>query len=119
MRALALAKAYHPKMDPALLAGGFPELKADNTPFGKSDYARVMKETQQHATTTAHGLDLTSFQVRYDEENQHMELPNPEPFGLEPPHKQTPPPVAPSSTTPTIPAPLMASSGAEEDDIIL
>lgn len=51
MRALALAKAYHPEMNPALLAGGFPQFNVDNTPFGKPDYARVVKETRQYPTS--------------------------------------------------------------------
>lgn len=48
-----------------------------------------------------------------------MELPNPEPFGLEPLRRQkTPPPAAPSSTTPTIPVPPRANL-EEEDDMVL
>lgn len=46
-----------------------------------------------------------------------MELPNLEPFGLEPPWWQrTPSPAPPSSTTPTIPAPLRANIEGEEGD---
>ena len=33
MRALALSKAYQPGLKSELLAGGFPEIKADGTPF--------------------------------------------------------------------------------------
>ena len=44
MSALALAKAYHPEMDPALLAGGFLEFNADDTPFTEKDFQRVIKK---------------------------------------------------------------------------
>lgn len=88
MSALALAKAYHPEMDPALLAGGFPEFNADNTPFTKADFQRVIKETRRAGTTIAHGLNLSGFQVGYDKNNHRRELPQPKPFELIPPHKQ-------------------------------
>src|SRR3954469_13750346 len=38
MRVFALSKAYHPGLKPAFLAGGFPEIKADGTPFTKEDF---------------------------------------------------------------------------------
>lgn len=41
MRAMALAKAYHPEMKPELLAGGFPKYKVDNTTFGQDDFVMV------------------------------------------------------------------------------
>ena len=38
MRGLALAKAYHPNIDLALLMKGFPEFNTDGTPFDKRCY---------------------------------------------------------------------------------
>lgn len=105
MSALALAKAYHPEMDPALPVGGFPEFKADNTPFMKADYLRVLKETRPHATAIAHSLDLSNFQVGYDSDNQRMDLTKPEPFELMPPRRQVIPPAPPSSSTAAASAP--------------
>lgn len=87
MSALALAKAYHPEMDPALLAGGFPEFNADSTPFTKADFHRVIKETRPAATVIAHGLNLSGFQAGYDENNRRMDMPQPQPFELIPPRK--------------------------------
>lgn len=103
-------------MNPALLVGGFPEFKADNTPFGKADYTGVVKETRQHATAIAHDLDLSSFQVGYDSDTKRMEPPNPEPFGLELSCRQRgPSPAPPSSTTPMILAPPRANG----EDMVL
>lgn len=88
MSALALTKAYHPEMNPALLVGGFPEFNSDNSPFTEVDFRRVIKETRPAGTTIAHGLDLSGFQATYDEKNRRMDMPQPKPFELIPPHKQ-------------------------------
>ena len=41
MRVLALSKAYHPGLKPELLAGGFPEIKANGTTFSKEDFLKL------------------------------------------------------------------------------
>lgn len=52
---LTLAKAYHPELDPKLLAGGFPQFKEDGSEFTKEDYVVVVKETRHHACSIATG----------------------------------------------------------------
>lgn len=89
MSALALAKAYHPEMNPALLAGGFPELNTDDTEFTESDYLRCVRETRPAATKIANDLDLNKFQVGYNEGGKRMSMPDPQPVELLPPRKQT------------------------------
>lgn len=46
MRAMTLAKAYHPELDPALLAGGYPEFKANNSRFSSKDFHAIFRETR-------------------------------------------------------------------------
>ena len=84
---LHLAKAYHPEMDPTLLMGGFPQFNTDDTPFTEKDFHRVIKETRHAGTVIAEGLNLSVFQVGYDENNRRMDMPKPQPFELIPPRK--------------------------------
>src|SRR4051812_27935834 len=58
MRVLALSKAYHPGLKPALLAGGFLEIKADGTPFTKEYFLKVKKEIRPVASRIADSIDL-------------------------------------------------------------
>lgn len=88
MSALALAKAYHPEMDSTLLADEFPEFNADNTLFTKADVTHCVRETRPAGTTIAHRLDLTKFQVGFDEDGERMNMPQPKPFELIPSRKQ-------------------------------
>ena len=77
MRGLALAKAYHPNLDPALLMKGFPQFNADGSPFDKKCYAKVVKQTRHAATEIAKSLKLASIQNAYDANNE--EIPEEEP----------------------------------------
>ena len=72
MRGLALAKAYHPNLDPSQLMKGFPQFNADGTPFDKKCYSRVVKQTRYAATEIAKSLKLTSFQNAYDANNEEI-----------------------------------------------
>ena len=72
MRGLALAKAYHPNLNPAQLMKGFPQFNADGTPFDKKCYSKVVKQTRYAATEIAKTLKLTSFQNAYDENNEEI-----------------------------------------------
>ena len=55
MRGLELAKSYHLEMKSELLAGGFPELKVDGSPFSEND---CIKETRLFATKIVDEMDL-------------------------------------------------------------
>ena len=72
MRGLALAKAYHPNLDPALLMKGFPQFNSDGSPFDKKCYSRVVKQTRHAATEIAKSLKLASFQNAYDANNEEI-----------------------------------------------
>ena len=72
MRGLALAKAYHPNLDPALLMKGFPQFNTDGTSFDKKCYSKVVKQTRHAGTEIAKSLKLTSFQNAYDEKNEEI-----------------------------------------------
>ena len=72
MRGLALAKAYHPNLNPAQLMKGFPQFNADGTPFDKKCYSKVVKQTRHAATEIAKTLKLTSFQNAYDANNEEI-----------------------------------------------
>lgn len=87
MSALALAKAYHPELDPALLADGFPELNVDDTKFTKEDFLRYVKVTRPAATKIVDDLDLTKFEVGFNEDGGRMSMPQPRPVELIPPRK--------------------------------
>ena len=67
MRAMTLAKAYHPEMDPALFASGYPEFKSDGSRFSSKDFRTVFKQTRQYASAIARDIDLKSFQTEYDD----------------------------------------------------
>lgn len=99
MSVLALAKAYHLEMDPTLLAGGFPKLNTNDTPFMKADFQHCVRETGPASTTIAHGLDLIGFQIGFNESGQRMDMPQPKPFELIPPRKQAAAVQAGSSTS--------------------
>jgi hypothetical protein len=73
MRALALAKVDHPELKPELLASGLPEYVADNTLFGKSDFAKIDKETRQWGTKINEKLNLAEIHPRYDSQNERGE----------------------------------------------
>ena len=77
MRGLALAKAYHPNLDPTLLMKGFPQFNSDGSPFDKKCYAKVGKQTRHAATEIAKSLKLASIQNAYDANNE--EIPEDEP----------------------------------------
>lgn len=62
-------------LDPALLVGAFPEFNADNTPFTKANFHKVIKETRPAGTAIAQSLDLAGFQIGYDENNHRMAMP--------------------------------------------
>ena len=72
MRGLALAKAYHPNLNPAQLMRGFPQFNANGTPFDKKCYSKVVKQTRHAATEIAKTLKLTSFQNAYDANNEEI-----------------------------------------------
>ena len=72
MRGLALAKVYHPNLDPSQLMKGFPQFNADGTPFDKKCYSKVVKQTRHAATEIAKSLKLTSFQNAYDANNEEI-----------------------------------------------
>jgi hypothetical protein len=88
MSALTLAKAYHPEMQPALLADGFPELNADDSEFTEEDYLRCVRATRSAATKIADELDLSKFQVGYSEDGKRGSIQQPQPVELKPPRKQ-------------------------------
>ena len=72
MRGLALAKAYHPNLDPSQLMKGLPQFNADGSPFDKKCYSKVVKQTRHAATEIAKTLKLTSFQNAYDANNEEI-----------------------------------------------
>ena len=72
MRGLALAKAYHPNLDPTLLMKGFPQFNSDGTPFDKRCYSKVLKQTRYAATEIAKSLKLASIQNAYDANNEEI-----------------------------------------------
>ena len=72
MWGLALAKAYHPNIDPTPLMKGFPEFNTDGTPFDKRCYSRVMKQTRHAATEIAKTLKLASIQNGYNANNEEI-----------------------------------------------
>ena len=72
IRGLALAKAYHPNLDPSLLMKGFPQFNSDGTPFDKRCYSRVVKQTQYAATEIAKTLKLASIQNAYNANNEEI-----------------------------------------------
>src|SRR4051794_4739557 len=65
MRVLALSKAYRPGLKPTLLAGGFPKIKADGTPFTKEDFLRVQKEIRLAASRIAYGINTSRLEIGY------------------------------------------------------
>ena len=70
MRGLALAKAYHSNLDPALLMNGFPQFNSDGTEFDKKDYARARRQTRYAATIIASKMKLRDLQYGYNEANE-------------------------------------------------
>ena len=72
MRGLALAKAYHPNIDPSPLMKGFPQFNTDGTPFDKRCYSRVVKQTWHAATEIAKTLKLASIQNGYNANNEKI-----------------------------------------------
>ena len=70
MRGLALAKVYHPNIDPAPLMKGFPEFNTNGTPFDKRCFYRVTKQTHHVATEIARSLKLASIQNGYNAKNE-------------------------------------------------
>ena len=87
MSALTLAKAYHPEMQPTLLADGFPELNADKLEFSEVEYLCYMRETRPEAMKSANDLHLSKFQVGYTEARKRMSNPQPQSVKLIPPRK--------------------------------
>ena len=65
-RGMELARAYHPGVKPELLAAGFPELKADWSPFFKDDYMKLHKETHSAGTQITNGIELSRLEASYD-----------------------------------------------------
>ena len=118
MRCLALAKAYHPTLDPSLLAGGFPEFNVDGTKFGKRCYSRVCKQTRYAATQLANAMKLSSFQHGYDEQGEEVIEPNPERCDLLQSYRATmaKDKTAPSSSTPQIVPPAHAPVEDENEE---
>lgn len=101
LRGLTLAKAYHPELDPTLLAGSFPQFKEDNSELTKEDYAAVVKATRHYACAIAREIDLSTYQPDYDENRKNINLELPIPFELvSKPHNPAKPPSsqAPSSS---------------------
>ena len=74
MRGLELARPYHPGLKPELLAGGFPELKADGSPFSKDDYMKLHKETRSTATQIADGIELSRLEAGYDSQSKRRKM---------------------------------------------
>ena len=72
IRGLALAKAYHPNLDPSLLMKGFPQFNSDGTPFDKICYSRVVKQARYAATEIAKTRKLASIQNAYDANNEEI-----------------------------------------------
>src|SRR3954470_20475582 len=86
MRGMELARAYHPRLKPNLLAGGSPELKADGSPFSKEDYMKLHKETRPAATQIADGIELSRLETGYDSQSKRrkMSFPVPAEFSIMP-----------------------------------
>ena len=72
IRGLALAKAYHPNLDPSQLMKGFPEFNVDGSPFDKKCYLKIVKQTRHAASEIAKTLKLSSFQNAYDVNNEEL-----------------------------------------------
>src|SRR3954463_9627190 len=108
MRVLALSKAYHPGLKPELLAGGFPEIKADGTPYTKDDFLKVQREIRPAASQIADSIDITRLEIGFDKQGKKRKVtfPVPDKFILFPPSTES------SKSVDTEPAP-----GAEEDDL--
>src|SRR3954468_24285881 len=87
MRVLALAKAYHPGLKPELLAGGFPEIKADETSFGKEDFLKVQREILLTASQIADSIYLSRLEVGFEHQGKRRKVifPVPNKFILLPP----------------------------------
>ena len=122
MRGLALAKAYHPQLNPVPLKNGFPQYNTDGKEFDKKCYSRVVKQTRHVATVIASKMKLTTLQYGYDEANEEMMDDEPQRIDLLQSYKDSIDPAkvapstsaAPSSSTPSVPPPSRAA--VEEDD---
>ena len=112
MRGLALAKAYHPNLDPTPLTMGFPQFNTDGTPFDKRCYSRVVKQTRHAATEIAKSLKLSSIQNGYDANNEEIFEDEPPRVDLLENYNQTRRAKASCSST----APTASSSQANPED---
>ncbi|KAI4983549.1 hypothetical protein ZWY2020_025415 [Hordeum vulgare] len=72
---LSRCLAYAPELKPEEVAAGFPQLKDDGSEFTQDDYERVVKESCSAATQLATSLDLSKYQVAYDDMNKKINLP--------------------------------------------
>ena len=108
MCGMELARASHPGLRLELLAGGFPELKADGSPFSKENYMKLHKETRLVATQIADGIELSRLEAGYDSQSKRrkMSFPVPSEFSL------LPPPTESSELA----GRAEPASGAEEDE---
>ena len=84
MLSLSRALAYSSELDPAEMAGGFPEFKDDGSAFTDDDYARCVKASRVLASQLVAGMDLRSYQAAYDDNNKRVQPPTFEPVDLTP-----------------------------------
>src|SRR4051812_42108721 len=101
MRVLALSKSYHPGLKQKLLAGGFPEIKADETPFTKDDFLKVQREIRPVASQLADSINITRLEIGFDKQGKKRKVtfPVPDKFILFPPSTES------SKSTGTAPPP--------------
>ena len=69
MNALNRAKAWLLELDPADIAIGYPSPTEDGSSFEDADFLACVKEIRPMATLIASEVDLTKYQVGYDEAN--------------------------------------------------
>ena len=91
MRVLALSKAYQPRLKPELLAGGFPEIKTDGTPFTKDDFLKVQRDFRPAASQIADSIDICRLEIGYDSQGKKRKVTFlvPEKFILLPPSNES------------------------------
>ena len=123
VRALALVKAYYPKIEPTMLVNGFPEFKTDGSKFTGKDLKAINTQIRHSASLIAETLDVNKFTAPYDSEDKPVPFEDPAPFDLltrlkaEVAKKKAAAESgsAPASSTPIVPPPARAASGSNPD----